>query len=222
MFAANTSPAHALAITADSTGYDAGFVDDFWGVQFNSGAGSIKSVTFDITATGRDYFDFDGSEFLNFTHPQPGYGPVLGAMGGLTPLDITVATQPDGFICGVPCLGHPKTLTFTFIPGVFVAGDFFRFSADVDGDSPTAGGFFGQNKGASFDVLMDDGRSLSSPFAKTTDDQSVALIRVSEPTEPTPDVPTPTPVPTPATLPLFASGLLLTAFFVWRRKRCHD
>ena len=180
-------------------------------MNFNSGGGSIQSVTFDITPTG-DYFDFDGSEFLNFTHPQPGYGPVLGGMGGLTPLDITVTTPQDGSYCDI-CLGHPLTLTFAFAPNTFIAGDWFRFSADVDPDT-TWGGFFGA-RGSSFEVLMADGRSFSSPYLSYNDHQSVALIRVSEPTQPT--QPTPTPIPT--SLPLFASGLAGLGWLARRRKR---
>jgi hypothetical protein len=65
MFAANPAPTHA-EIIADATGFDAGFVPDFWGVQFSSGTGFIQSATFTLTS---GYFDFDGSLFLNNTFP---------------------------------------------------------------------------------------------------------------------------------------------------------
>src|SRR6476660_2192220 len=158
------TPVHA-AIVADATGRDAGFVPDFWGVQFISGSGDIQSATFILT-TG--FFDFDGSLFLNDTFPPgiPGVEPVLGAMSGLSTGDITYPTGVE----------HPTTLTFTFAPGSFIAGDWFRFSADVDG-GPSSGGTFGSS-GASFAVLMSSGETLSAPFVALNDNKYEDTIDV--------------------------------------------
>jgi hypothetical protein len=165
-----TPQAHATAIGADATGYDAGFVPEFWGVQFLSGTGHIQEVTFNL---GSGYFDFDGSPFLNNTFPPgiPGVQPVLGAMSGLSTGDITSST-----VGGLP-IDHPTSLTFTFTPGSFIAGDWFSFSADVDGAgvAQEAGGTFGA-LGASFAVLMSSGELLSAPFVTITDNRSEAFI----------------------------------------------
>jgi hypothetical protein len=199
MSAANPAPAHA-EIIADATGFDAGYVPDFWGVQFISGNGYIQSATFTLSSTA-GFFDFDGSLFLNFTFPPgiPGVEPVLGAMSGLSTGDITYPTA------GGQPLGHPTTLTFTFAPGSFAPGDWFRFSADVDGGG-VSGGSFG-TLGTSFSVVMSDGQTFSAPFVTLSDNQSEATLDV------------PSAVPAPATLPLFATGLGMLGLMAMRRRR---
>jgi hypothetical protein len=185
--------ARAVTIVADATGYDGGFVPDFWGVQFTSGTGYIQTATFDITATG-GYFDFDGSLFLG----APGVEPIIGATSGLSTSDISYPTAG----------GHPTTLTFTFAPNSFTAGDWFRFSADVDGAGgsiTSSGGAFGA-LGASFQVLMSTGEVLSAPFVTLSADSSEAVISVDA-------------VPLPAALPLYGTGLGLMGLFDWWRRR---
>ena len=204
---ASPTPANAaLLIRADATGSDAGFVPAFWGVQFLSGDGYILSATFSLTASS--YFDFDGSLFLNDTFPPgiPGVEPIVGPMSGLSAGDITYPTAAavNGYCAGdaSPCVGRPTTLTFTFAPNSFTAGDWFRFSADVDGGG-ASGGSFGA-LGALFDVTMSSGENFSAPFVTVNNNRSEANMRG---------------VPTPATLPLFATGLGLLGWFGWRRRR---
>jgi hypothetical protein len=90
---------HALAIIADATGYNVGYVTDFWGVEFISGEGYITSVTFDVTSTG-GYFDFDGSDFLD---PLiPGVEPIIGATNGLSIGDIDFPRANGGAVGQLP------------------------------------------------------------------------------------------------------------------------
>jgi hypothetical protein len=163
---------------------------------------SYSQRPFNLGSTG-GFFDFDGSLFLNNTFPPgiPGVEPVLGAMIGLSAGEITYPTA------GGQPLGHPTTLTFTFLPNSFIAGDLFRFSADVDGGG-SSGGTFG-SLGASFSVLMSSGETFSAPFVRLSDNQSEATIAVSDEEA----------VPTPPTLPLFATGLGLMALLAWRKRR---
>jgi len=165
-------------------------------------AGFIQSATFSLDSGHLAYFDFDGSLFLNFTFPPgiPGVEPVLGAMNGLSTGDITYPTA------GRQPLGHPQTLTFTFLPNSFIAGDWFRFSADVDFHFGEGGSFGDGN--ATFAVLMSNGETFSAPFVTINDNRSEASISAPE-----------SSVPAPASLPLFATGLGLMALLRWRRRR---
>jgi len=180
------SRVEALNIISDASGNDVGYTTDFWGVQFVSGTGYISSVTFDLTATGGGYFDFDGSLFL--IPLRPGIEPVIGLMSGISTSDID---YPRGTEANP--VGQPITLTFTFSPGSFTAGDFFRFSADVD-PTPTSGGEFGE-RGTVFSVQMDDGQTYSVPFIKIDNLKSEAVIGS-------------TSVPEPATMLLLGLGLV--------------
>jgi len=177
------SQAYSVEIVADATGYDAGYVTDFWGVKFISGSGYIQSVTFDLSTTG-GYFDFDGSPFL--IPLIPGVEPVLGVMNGLSSSDITYPTN------GGNPVGTPTVLTFTFSTGSFTEGDWFRFSADVDGRG-RAGGDFG-SIGTLFEVTMSDGNIYSVPFMTINTNSSEANIETDS-------------VPEPSTFMLLIGGL---------------
>jgi len=133
------------------------------------------SVTFDLTATG-GYFDFDGSPFLNPS--VPGVEPIIGATNGLAVGDISYPRADGGPV------GHPQVLTFTFSPGSFAAGDWFRFSADVDPIS-SAGGVFG-SLGATFSVTLSTGDTSKVPFVTVSSDRSEAVANVTP--VPPPDV----------------------------------
>ena len=142
------------------------------------------------------YFDFDGSYFLNDTFP-PGINgvlPILGALSGLSASHISYPTAAEvlGFCdssYGVsPCGGHPTTLTFTFTPGSFIAGDSFRFSADVDGGPVVPG--------ASFALAMSGEEAFSAPFVTISRDRAEALISLEASPAPEPGTgahPSPSP-----------------------------
>ena len=108
-----------------------------------------------------------------------------------------------------PCVGHPATLTFHFAPNSFAAGDWFRFSADVDGApgslAPTWGEEFG-TLNVLFAVLMSNGQTLSAPFVTIPGSHSEAAVSLDA-----------SPVPAPPTLPLLVTGLAFMALFARRK-----
>ncbi len=178
--------AAAGLIRADMSGPTAGGTTDFWGVSFVSGSGWIQSVSYDLSYVDpvEGYFDFDGTG---------NYGlvtyPVLGAMSGLTGGDISyVMSNFQGVL-------HPRVLTFNFVPGTFSAGDYFRFSADVDW--PDSGW---ELAGAGFTAVLDTGVSLSGFFQQT----AVTDVSIVE-------LQTPERVPEPMTVLLMLLGLPLIA-----------
>jgi hypothetical protein len=161
---------HTLEFVADGTGYDVGYTPDFWGVSFVSGAGYITSVT--LSLPGSAYWDFDGSPFLATDPANPytpmvlGVEPVMGALNGLTASDIS---YPHGTIASP--LGHPTSLTFDFSSSAFGPGDWFRFSADVDG---------GPLEGTLATVQMLNGDSYSADFRSVSATSVVARINDSQ------------------------------------------
>lgn len=184
-------------VIADATGTDWYYTpqQDFWGVSFDSGSGFIQSVTFDIssfpsTMFSDPVFDFDG--FGNYNNST---GPVIGISNGLMASDITAVFSGS----------DPNVLRFNFVPGSFVAGDFFRFSADTTilaAPTNSTGAYFGGGidndnnlfDGLLFSVLFNNGSTVYSNFTETGSDQSSALIATA-------------PVPEPSTILLFMSGL---------------
>jgi hypothetical protein len=190
----------SATITFDATGTDPAFVPatnsgpgiDFWGIQFDSGAGFIESVRFDITVVSNIYFDFDGSE-------GGATAPIFGPLVGLNVGDISHSWS--NLVAGP---GTPAILDLTFDPGTFEAGDSLRFSMDVDGwmlGTPLdPGGEFGI-VGMPVSVSMYGGSAGSAPFVEVISEQAIAVVEI---------------VPEPTALILAGIGLSLIAM---RRKR---
>jgi hypothetical protein len=166
------SSVQGQVIRATAAGSDSFTTAGFWTVLFQSGAGSIQSVSFDLTADVGAFFDFDGgSSFSDATTP------VLGALTGLTAADVSSA-----FSSPVDAPNHPAVLTFNFAAGSFVSGDSLAFGADTDFfvADPTPGGAVGQAP-AVFRVTLAGGGTLSAPFVTINSNLSAVEIIVPEP-----------------------------------------
>jgi len=174
-----SSTTHAAVITSDATGTNNFTTTDFWGISFDSGSGFLSSVTFDLSPFGSDFFDFDGSSSYNDST-----SPVIGASNGILNSDIT-----SSFVGN-----HPTVLTFNFALNSFGAGDFFRFSADVDqvvsGSDMT---------GLLFSVVMENGSSGNGVFSLTGSANQSASTVTTEASS--------TSVPEPVSIALLGLGL---------------
>jgi len=64
---------YAATITADTTGENNFYDEDFYGVSYLSGTEYIESVSFDITVDLDAYFDFNGgATYANASDPVMG------------------------------------------------------------------------------------------------------------------------------------------------------
>ncbi len=177
------SPAGAALITADTLGNDNATTNDYYGVQFVSGEGSVRSVTFDVSGTAGAMFDFDGvGNFAAGTNPVVRVPSLV----GLSPSDFSYVWNSAA--------GHPSVLTIDFAPGSFTAGDSFRFGADTDFlvTDPAPGRVFGM-AGVPFTVRMESGSEASAAFTQVGSTMSGAAVSVA---------------PEPATVCFLLMGLL--------------
>jgi PEP-CTERM motif len=191
--AALAGRADAAVITADTTGADNFTTADFYGVSFDSGAGFIQSVTYDLTVDSDAFFDFDGS-----TSFADAVAPVLGTLVGLSAGDISFS------FTGV----HPTSLTINFAAGSFSAGDSLRFAADTDFlfSDPAPGTVFGA-AGVPFSVVLEGGAAGSDVF-EVARAGSIAVVQIGE-----------TATPEPASLALMGLGGVGILGGWYRRRR---
>lgn len=154
--------AHGAIITADATGSNHNTVVDFWGISFTSGDGFVQSLTIDLDpGVGSPYFDRDGFSG-NST-----LAPIFGARSGISISDMSISYFPSST--------NPTAMTFNFAPGTFGAGDFFRFSADVDGSNGTSGNSIVD---CMLRITMEGGTTASAPYVYVNSTKSVATVTV--------------------------------------------
>ncbi len=156
------------AIVLDTTGSDNAANNDFYGVMFESGAGSVETMTFDVAGTPGAMFDFDGTgSFANGTNAVLR----LPSLVGLSASDVNFSWTG--------LAGHPTVLTVNFAAGSFRAGDSFRFAADTDAliSDPASGRVFGMGN-VSVTVKMEGGDQASANFHQVSSTSSVAQVAV--------------------------------------------
>jgi Metallo-peptidase family M12B Reprolysin-like/PEP-CTERM motif len=199
----------APEVTVDTNGSTPHNTDDFFVVNFNSGAAGtfLTSMTLDLGPVNA-FFDptnnppgLDGSPFT------------LSSLVGLAAADIAVTDGAGG------ALGDgDTTLKLSFGDNAFTAGDSFKFGIDID--LLGAVDFFGatpaQLVGMLFDFQFSNGfagqTALDSDLI--TGSRSIAKLLapalVIAPPGPGPKIPPGSviDVPEPATLPIFLLGLL--------------